>query len=231
MRFLDRRDAGRQLAARLAPYRDKQPIVLALPRGGVVVGYEVARALDASLDVVVARKLGAPHHPEFGIGAIAEGNARVVDETAVRALGISETAVERVEAQERPELERRIRLYRGDRPLPDLRNRTAIVVDDGLATGVTARAAIEGIRSQRPRWLVLAVPVCAQETAQALRAMVDEVVCVATPADFLAVGAWYSNFEQTSDEEVQALLERRRHEIETVGARVGLDIGKPRTGV
>jgi predicted phosphoribosyltransferase len=228
MLFRDRRDAGRCLAARLVSHRDEHPIVLALPRGGVVVGYEVARALDAPLDVIVARKLGSPNYPEFGIGAIAEGDARVVDEKTVRALGISETEIERVEAQERAELERRIRRYRGDRPPPDLRNRTVIVVDDGLATGVTARAAIEGIRSQRPRRLILAIPVCAQETADVLRTIVDEVLCVAAPAEFLAVGAWYTNFEQTSDEEVQALLERRRQEIEAASGQVGS--GRTRIG-
>jgi predicted phosphoribosyltransferase len=229
MLFIDRLDAGRQLAGRLASFRSERPIVLALPRGGVVVGYEVARALDAPLDVVVARKLGAPYYPEFGIGAIAEGDARVLDERTVRGLGISEKQIERVEAEERLELERRIRRYRGDRPPPDLRNRTVILVDDGLATGVTARAAIEGIRPRQPRKLILAVPVCAEETAQALRAQIDDLVCVATPFEFQAVGAWYSNFEQTSDEEVHALLERRRREMEAAGVEVGSGAGRGRS--
>jgi putative phosphoribosyl transferase len=186
-------------------------VVLALPRGGVVVGYEVARALSAPLDVVVARKLGAPGQRELGIGAIAPGGVRIVDEWAVRTLGISQAAIDKVTAEETAEMERRLKHYRGDRPVPDLRDRTAIIVDDGLATGVSARAAIQSVRQQGPARIVLAVPVCASETAAALRAEVDEVVCAEMPADFYAVGLWYENFDQTSDEEVTDLLRRAEH--------------------
>ena len=212
--FADRSDAGRQLAARLIHYRDQAPIVLALPRGGVVVGYEVARALGAPLDVIVARKLGAPDQPELGIGAIAPGGVRILDDFAVRYLGITPEELDQITAAETREMERRLRLYRGDRPAPDLHNRTVLLVDDGLATGVTARAAIHSIRQQEPQRLVLAVPVCAPQTAEALSAEVDDLVCVSAPAHFRAVGLWYHDFRPVSDGEVIALLERARMESE-----------------
>ena len=212
MIFLDRHDAGRQLAQPLLRYRDQNPIVLALPRGGVVVGYEVARALDCPLDVIVARKLGAPDQPELGIGAIAPGGVRVLDDYIIGALGISSEEIEQIATREGAEIERRLHRFRGDRPPPDLHDHTAIVVDDGLATGVTARAAIESVRGERPRRLVLAAPVCAAETARSFAALVDDMVCLHAPRDFRAVGLWYSDFDQTSDEEVVALLERARTE-------------------
>jgi predicted phosphoribosyltransferase len=210
--FDDRVDAGRQLAERLSQFKDDNPIVLALPRGGVVVGYEIARALDAPLDVIVARKLGAPGQEELGIGAIAPGGVRVVDEEALRWLGITEARLQNVTERETEEMERRLRHYRGDRPLPDVQGRTAILVDDGLATGVTARAAIRSLRLQKPRRLVLAVPVCASETAERLRSEVDDLVCVSVPRYFRAVGIWYRDFAQTSDEEVVDLLKRAERE-------------------
>ncbi len=204
--FKDRADAGRLLAQKLLGYDEDSPIVLALPRGGVVVGYEVARALHAPLDVVVARKLGAPGQEELGIGAIAPGGVLILDEPAVQWLGITEKQLEQLTVRETVEMNRRLRLYRGDRALPDVRDRTAILVDDGLATGVTARAAILFLRRQAPRRLILAVPVCAAETAERLAPEVDDLICAYTPPNFRAVGLWYRNFDQTTDEEVIELL-------------------------
>lgn len=206
--FQDRVDAGRQLAARLSHYRNQNPVVLALPRGGVVIGYEVARALQAPLEVLAARKLGAPQHPELGIGAIAPGGVLVLDDQAVRWLGISDKQLDQVIAKETQEMQRRQQLYQGDRPLPPLQDRIAIVVDDGLATGVTARAALRSVRQQQPRRLILAVPVCAPEAAQDLQAEADEVICVSSPSNFRAVGLWYRDFTQVSDAEVLDLLKK-----------------------
>ena len=208
--YRDRADAGRQLATRLAAYRDEHPIVLALPRGGVPVGFEVARALNAPLDVFPVRKLGAPGHRELGVGAIAPGGAYVLNRAAIVALGMTREQLEEVVKEETAELERRLKRYRGDRPMPDLRDRTVIVVDDGLATGVSAMVAIRAIREHQPRRIVLAVPVCAPETAEELRGEVDDVVCGARPRDFIGVGLWYERFDPTSDEEVLDLLERAR---------------------
>ncbi|HZO88858.1 MAG TPA: phosphoribosyltransferase [Chthonomonadaceae bacterium] len=211
--FQDRHDAGKQLATHLMQYREQNPIVLALPRGGVVVGYEVAQALNAPLDVIVARKLGAPGHEELGIGAIAPGGVLVRDDLAIRYLGVTEEQLQRTITRETAEMERRIRSYRGDRPFPDLHGKTVILVDDGLATGVTARAAIRSIRQQNPQRIVLAVPVCAAETAQALRGEADEVICASTPINFRAVGLWYEDFEQVTDDEVITLLQQANREI------------------
>ena len=208
--FEDRVDAGRQLAERLAPYAEERPVVFALPRGGVPVGAEVSRSLGAPLEVIVSRKLGAPGQPEFGIGAVAPGGVRVLNERAVRALGIEEDYLEMISGRELAEAERRLKLFRGDRPYPDLERRTAILVDDGLATGVTARAALLALRRMNPRRLVLAVPVCALQTAELLRPEADDLICLLAPANLEAVGLWYRNFEQTSDEEVVRLLEEVR---------------------
>ncbi len=213
--FEDRRDAGRRLAERLAPYAEERPVVFALPRGGVPVGAEVSRSLGAPLEVIVSRKLGAPGQPEFGIGAVTPGGVRVLNERAVRALGIEEDYLQMVSARELAEAERRLRLFRGEgRPYPDLKGRTAILVDDGLATGVTARAALLALRRMNPQRLVLAVPVCAVQTAELLRPETDELICLLAPADLEAVGLWYRNFEQTSDEEVVRLLEQARRSTE-----------------
>jgi putative phosphoribosyl transferase len=214
--FRDRRDAGQRLAEHVAPLRLVRPLVLALPRGGVPVGFEIARRLDAPLDVFVARKLGAPGRPELGIGAIAEGGARVVDSQAVRGLGVSPAALEALVASERAELERRVRAYRGDRPIPPLTRRDVVLVDDGLATGVTARAAILALRYLGPHRLVLAVPVAAPERAEALAADGVEVVCPSRPLGFRAVGSWYEHFEQTSDEEVVELLATAAADVERI---------------
>ena len=210
MMFNDRREAGQRLGEVLLAYRDEQPLVLGLPRGGVVVAYEVARMLKAPLDVIVARKIGAPGQPELGIGAIAPGDTLVVDPYIVRVLGLSEEDIRQLAEREQRELERRIRLYRGDKPMPDVTGRTVIVVDDGLATGVTARAAMRSLRKQHPRKIILAVPVCAPDTAEALKKEADEVICLFAPPDFRAVGLWYRDFSQTSDEEVIELLQKAR---------------------
>ncbi|HSK84552.1 MAG TPA: phosphoribosyltransferase [Rubrobacter sp.] len=208
--FRDRREAGRLLAERLSGYRDKKPIVLALPRGGVVVGYEVARALGAPLNVVVARKLGAPWQPELAVGAIAPRGVRVLNEDVLGWLDISEDEVEQIASQEAREMGRRMHLFRGDRPEPMLKGKTVILVDDGIATGMTVRAAIEYIGQQEPWHLVLAVPVCSAGTAEVLRSEVDDLVSLKTPFELLAIGYWYEDFEQVSDEEVVEMLERSR---------------------
>lgn len=207
MIYEDREDAGRRLAERLILYRDADPYILALPRGGVVVGYEVARALNAPLDVVIARKLGAPIQPEFGFGAVAPGGVRVLNEEAVRMLGLTDRDVDRIVAHEMQEIDRRTRQYRDERPPPDVRNRTAILVDDGLATGVTALAAVQAVRKWSPRRLVLAVPVAPPQAIEALSPHVDELVCLDMPAAFEAVGQWYYDFPQTTDQEVIDLLQ------------------------
>ena len=208
----DRTDAGRRLASRLARYADERPIVLALPRGGVPVGTEVSRSLGAPLDVFIARKLGAPDQPELGIGAVAQGGVLVLNERIVRALKLTEEHVRRAAEEELGEVERRLRLLRGDRPEPQLEGRTVILVDDGLATGATARAAIVALNERGPRRLVLAVPVCPPHTADALSPEVDEIVVLETPADFYAVGSYYEDFEQVTDDEVIRLLELARAE-------------------
>ena len=212
--FKDRRDAGKKLAGCLIRHRDERPVVFALPRGGVPIGYEVALALDAPLDVVVARKLGAPDQPEFGIGAVAPGGVRVLNEDAVRRLGIPEGYLDRVTRIETAEAERRLRHFRKDLPEADVSGRTAILVDDGLATGVTARAAVEALRLKRPERVVLAVPVCAAQTAESFGAEVDDLVCLRCPPDLGAIGFWYRDFDQTPDGEVVGLLEASRRRLE-----------------
>jgi putative phosphoribosyl transferase len=210
--FEDRRDAGRRLAEKLSRFKDERTVIFALPRGGVPVGYEISLALEAPLDVFVSRKLGAPGQPEFGIGAVAAGGVRVLNQDVVRRLGIPDDYVQEITAQELAEVERRLRYFRGERPEPEVGGRTAILVDDGLATGVTARAAVQSLRLRKPRRLVLAAPVCAAQTADLFRTAVDELVCLESPSDLGAIGFWYRNFEQTSDEEVVELLERARSE-------------------
>jgi putative phosphoribosyl transferase len=208
-RFADRTDAGRVLAAHLREYADRPGVlVLALPRGGVPVAFEVARELDAPLDVFLVRKLGVPGHEELAMGAIASGGIRIVNEQVVRALGITDDQIAAAAAAEARELERRDREYRGDRPPPAVQGRTVVLVDDGLATGSTMRAAAAAVRAQEPRHLVVAVPVGAAETCEALRGEVDRVVCAVTPEPFYGVGMWYEDFTQTTDEEVRELLGR-----------------------
>jgi len=206
-RFRNRRDAGRRLAAELRTYANRSDvIVLALPRGGVPVGYEVATALGVPLDVFVVRKLGLPWHEELAMGALASGGVRILDDDLIRVARVSTEDIERVTAAEQVELERRERRYRGDRPFPDLTGKTVLLVDDGLATGSTMRAAVAALRQEAPRSIVVAVPVAAPATCDAFRDIADDIVCAETPEPFRAVGLWYDDFSQTTDEEVHELL-------------------------
>lgn len=209
--YADRRQAGRVLAEQLESYRGRENLlVLALPRGGVAVGFEVAHALQAPMDVFVVRKLGFPGQEEYAMGAIASGGVRVMNPSP--GMHVSPQAVAAVVAREQAELIRRELLYRDGKPAIGIRGRTVIVVDDGLATGSTMRAAVAAIRQQRPAHLVVAVPVGAEETCQQLRREADEVVCAATPRPFRAVGLWFRDFPQASDDEVRELLEEARRE-------------------
>ncbi len=211
-RFRDRIEAGQVLAQRLAAYAHRPDVlVLALPRGGVPVAYEVARRLDVPLDVFLVRKLGLPGHEEFAIGAIASGGIRILNQDAVHAFGITKAELEAITAEEQVELERRERRYRGTRPPPGVTGKTVILVDDGLATGATMRAAVAALRAQRPARIVVAVPTAAPETCAELAEEVDEIVCAMTPEPFYAVGLWYENFEQITDDEVRMLLELAAH--------------------
>jgi len=208
-RFEDRRDAGRRLAAQLLPLVRESPVVIGLPRGGVPVAAEVASALGAPLEILAVRKLGAPHNPEYGIGAIAEDGTRVFDPGALAALGIDADALEAIILREAAELRRRVDAYRGDREPIALAGRTVIVVDDGVATGATDTAALRAVRGQQPRRLVLAVPVCAPDSAARLQGEADEVICLLAPRLLYGVGQWYRDFSQVSDAEVIAALEAR----------------------
>ena len=208
-RYRDRIEAGRALAMALEEYRGRSDVVvLGLPRGGVPVAAEVATALGAPLDVFVVRKLGVPGHEEFAMGAIASGGVRVIDRATVEGLDIPAYAIEEAVERERRELERRERQYRGGRPAPNIDGRVAILVDDGLATGASMRAAVKALRNLEPARIVVAVPVGASETCRRLELEADEVVCAMAPADFRAVGLWYEDFSQTSDEEVQSAIAR-----------------------
>jgi putative phosphoribosyl transferase len=210
MRFIDRHDAGRQLVERLGSIGLEEPLVLALPRGGVPVAYEIAKALDAPLEVFVARKIGAPGHEELGIAAIAEGLEQPVATPLVEQLGLTDDDLARLAARERETLDRRVARYRAGRSLPALEGRDVLLVDDGLATGITAEAALRALRPSGPRRLILAVPVCGADTADRLRAVADDVICLFAPDAMFAVGMWYADFTQTTDREVIDLLEERR---------------------
>jgi predicted phosphoribosyltransferase len=209
-RFRNRTDAGRQLAEKLAAYANRPDVlVLALPRGGVPVAFESARAFGAPLDVFLVRKLGVPGYEELAMGAVATGGVRVLNDEIVRGLGISEHEIDAVVARELRELSRRDRLYRGDRPPSDVAGRTVILVDDGLATGATMRAAVQALRQQQPGRIVAAVPTASPDTCQVLKAEADDVICAMTPEPFFAVGHWYEDFTQTTDDEVRELLARQ----------------------
>jgi putative phosphoribosyl transferase len=209
--FHDRRDAGRQLAAKLSQLAGRDDlVVLGLPRGGVPVAYEVARALGAPLDVFVVRKLGVPGHEELAMGAIASGGVRVLNRDVLRQAGINGDTLERVTEAEQRELERREREYRDGREPLDPAGRTVVLVDDGLATGSTMRAAVAALREQRPNAIVVAVPTASEQTCKEFESEVDAIVCATTPEPFYAVGLWYEDFSQTSDEEVHQLLAAAR---------------------
>ena len=205
MRFRDRYDAGRRLAGLLERYRNERPVILGLPRGGVVVGYEVARALDAPLDVLIVRKLGVPGAEEVAMGAVAAGTT-LVDADLVARLGISQAAIAEIVRNESAEMSRRERAYRGARPPVEVAGRTVIVVDDGLATGATAQAAVRSLRHRAPRRIVFAAPICSRDGAAALRTVADQVECLECPPVMQAVGWWYEDFAPTTDAEVVKCL-------------------------
>ena len=228
-RFRNREEAGRLLAERLRAFAGEQPIVLALPRGGVPVAYEVARALGAPLDVWVVRKIGVPWHPVLGLGAVAEGGHVHLSRDILERVPLDEGQLERAIEAKRREVEERVRKFRGDRARPVLKDRTVILVDDGIATGGTVRAVIESVRAEGPKVIVLAVPVAAPETVQALSREVDQVVTLISPPDLFAIGLWYEDFTQVDDEEVVRALARARRERETrVAATESPDVGRPR---
>jgi putative phosphoribosyl transferase len=207
--FKDRAEAGRALAARLVgAISDPNPLVLALPRGGVPVAFEVARALHAELDIFLVRKLGVPGHEELAIGALASGSVRILNQALIADLHLPQGAIEQVTIREQRELERREALYRAGRPAIPVRDRTIVLIDDGLATGASMKAASKALRAEGPRQLIVAVPVAASQTCDEFRGEVDDIVCVETPEPFMAVGIWYEDFQQTTDEEVQLLLEK-----------------------
>src|SRR5574337_867712 len=209
-RFKDRADAGRQLAQRLASFRGRNVVVLGLPRGGVPVAYEVARALEAPLDVLVVRKLGVRFQPELAFGAIGEGGARVINDAVVRAAGLRPNDMAAVEREQQRELDRRVQRFRGGRDRIPVAGRVAVIIDDGIATGATAKTACQVARAQGAARVVLAVPIGPADTAETFAPFADEVVCLDTPAYFYAVGQGYHNFAQTSDDEVVALLDDAR---------------------
>lgn len=212
--FKDRRDAGKKLANKLSAYAGHpQGIVLALPRGGVPVAYEVARALSLPLDIFLIRKLGVPGREELAFGAIASGGVRVLNGDVMRMLSIPEEVINFVAKRELQELQRRENLYRGNHPFPQVRDRTVILIDDGLATGASMRAAIAGLRAHHPARIVVAVPTAAPETCKSFQAEVDEVICGITPELFHGVGRWYEDFSQVTDEEVRILLEEANRQL------------------
>ena len=202
----DRVDAGRRLARRLEKYRHERPAIVALPRGGVPVGAEVARALDAPLDILIVRKIGAPGNPEYGLGAVAEDGSRVIDDPRVREIGLTREDLEPVIAEELEEIARRASIYRSGRPAIDLRDRTVILVDDGVATGVTVRAAVVAVRRQGPRRVVLAFGVSPPQTQEALARIADDVIVLLVPPRFYAVGEWYLDFRPVEDADVLRTL-------------------------
>lgn len=218
MLLSDRFDAGRQLAERLVSYRAQDVVVLGLPRGGLPVAFEVARALQAPLDVIVVRKLGVPFHPELAMGAVGECSVRILDDDVVRAAGVSPGELAAVEQRERSELERRVQRFRRDRPRLPLAGRTAVIVDDGIATGSTVQAACQVARAHGVERLVVAAPVAPSHTVRELRRYADEVTCLETPESFVAIGQFYVDFAETSDDEVVRLLQRAATRAPTTAA-------------
>jgi len=219
MLFRDRVEAGQLLSQRLRRFRDEDCMVMSIPRGGVVVGCEVARAICAPLDVVVARKLGAPGEPELAIGAVVTwGDGRILDQAAVGYLGVTPAYIDRETQAQLEEVERRLMAYRGSVEPPDLAGKTALLVDDGIATGYTVLAAIQGVRALNPTSVVVAAPVASVEAAQRISSEADEFVCLVTPSPFLAVGNWYADFGQVTDEEVVGLLRQRAEELKAAAS-------------
>ena len=217
MIFQDRFDAGQRLAARLEHFAgDPNVILLALPRGGIPVAYEIARTLHVPMDVFIVRKLGLPGHEELAMGAIASGGVLVLNQQVVERLSISKSVIEAVARQQEEELHRREQLYRGDLPFPDLRGKTVILIDDGLATGSTMRAAVRAVRAEGAKRIVVAVPVASPETCREFETEVDEAICAVTPLSFFAVGQWYQDFRPTSDEEVRELLVKAMKDLPRV---------------
>lgn len=211
MVFLDRADAGKKLAEKLVEFTNQDVLVVALPRGGVPVGFEIAKKLNAPLDVLVVRKLGAPAQPEFGIGAIAPG-VKILDEASIKSLNLKEREIAEVELKEQEELNRRTKEYRGTNPQPKLKDRIVILVDDGLATGVSARVALKAVLAKKPKKLIIAIPVCAQDSLEGIRSQIrpikDEIICLTAPDELGAISNWYKNFNPVSDSEVTALLKQ-----------------------
>lgn len=212
-RFTDRREAGRELARALRAHAGESPIVIGLPRGGVPVAYEVALSLEAPLDVWVVRKVGVPWQPELGAGAVAEGGVLYLSRDVMASVGVSEADLAAVIERERGEVERRVRRFRSGRPRPQLRDRTVIVVDDGIATGGTVRAALRAIQAESPRKVVLAVPVAAPATLEEMATEVDQVVCLLAPPTLQSIGAWYADFSQVDEDQVLRLLDEARSHV------------------
>ena len=208
--FVNRAHAGKELSKQLMRYEGSNSVVLALPRGGVPIGFEVAKALHTSLNVIIARKIGAPYNKEFGIGALSEKDTLLLDIHAIQSRKIPKEVIDSTVKEERKELQRRIELYRGNKPLPDLEDKRVILVDDGLATGVTAKAVIEAIKKLHPKNIIFASPVCSYESVEQINHMVDTVVCLVTPFDMVSIAEWYRDFTQVSDNEVLSLLREAR---------------------
>lgn len=213
MFFTNREQAGKDLAKLLIRYKNQNPIILALPRGGVPVGYEISRVLHAPLDVIISRKLTVPGNPEFGIGAIAPEGVCVLDKPTIQALGLTSQQIEASIEKEKLELQRRVHEYRGAEAVPDVLDKTVILVDDGLATGVTARAAILVLQRHQPKQIILAIPVCAPEVITELQNLSVQTICLTQPQNFISVGLWYKEFEQVSDQEVLNLLKSSRQNL------------------
>lgn len=221
-RFRDRTEAGKLLASQLTAYADRSDVlVLGLPRGGIPVAYEVATALHVPLDICLVRKLGVPHQRELAMGAIAPGDIVILNNDVLQSLAISQDAIQQVVDEEKQELERRERVYRGDRPLPDVRDQVVILVDDGIATSSTLRAAIATLQQQHPKQIIVAVPVAPPSVCEALKELVDEVICWTTPDPMSAIGMWYQDFSQTTDKEVCDLLERSIQQTTKTGQTIG----------
>lgn len=214
MIFADRVEAGRKLASELADYARRGTIVLAIPRGGVVIGYEIASKLRIFMDIIIPRKIGAPNNPELAIGAMTENGTIILDNKLVEYLKVSQTYIKEESEKQRLEIDRRLRLYRGETPYPNLENRDVIIVDDGIATGSTMRAALASVRKRGAKFVVIAVPVGPPSTIKNLKKEADRVVCLYTPEPFYAIGQFYKNFTQVSDEEVIRLLKLSREELE-----------------